>query len=198
MSWYRRAFGRSGEVTTHGRAPHDLKEVQPSREPRRAFGRGGEGLLTSLRSGLLLTEYNHCRRPGDRYDCLAMRRMLVAGTLALAVVVAACGGNDDPSGIDGLLWVVGGRYPGLDQPTAGKVSVYPATAEGEGTLLSQPVGVEPIAELAVGSTGEFRISLPPGTYLLAAQMVGGYAWWTQWVEVNPGGYTPITITCYIR
>ena len=74
----------------------------------------------------------------------------------------------------------------------------PARAEGEGTLLSQPVGVEPIAELAVDSTGEFRISLPPGTYLLAAQMVGGYAWWTQWVEVNPGGYTPITITCYIR
>jgi hypothetical protein len=135
-----------------------------------------------------------------------MRRMLVAGTLALAVVVAACGGNEVPSGIDGLLWVTGGRGPGLDQPTAGTVSVYPATAEGEEPLLNQPVGVEPIAELAVDSTGEFRISLPPGTYLLAAQMVGGYTWWTvggytwwtQWVEVNPGGYTPITITCYIR
>jgi hypothetical protein len=127
-----------------------------------------------------------------------MRRMLVAGALALAVMVAACGGNDDPSGIDGLLRVSGGLFPGLDQPTAGTVSVYPATAEGEEPLLNQPVGVEPIAELAVDSTGEFRISLPPGTYLVAAQMGGGYAWWTQWVEVDPGGYTPITITCYIR
>jgi hypothetical protein len=127
-----------------------------------------------------------------------MRRILVAGTLALAVVVAACGGNDDPSGVDGLLRVIGGPYPGLDQATAGTVSVYPATAEGEGPLLNQPVGVESIAELAVDSTGEFRISLPPGTYLLAARMVGGRAWETQWVEVNPGGYTPITITCYIR
>ena len=125
-----------------------------------------------------------------------MRRILVAGTLALVVVVAACGGNDEPSGVDGLLRVIGSAYPGLDQPTAGTVLVYPARAEGEAPLVNQPVGVEPFAELAVDATGEFRISLPPGTYLLAAQMVGGYAWSMQRVEVNPGKYTPITITCF--
>lgn len=125
-----------------------------------------------------------------------MRGMFVAGTLALAVVLAACGGNDNPSGIDGLLWVTGGRR--LDQPTAGTVTVYPATAEDEGPLLNQPVGVEPIAELAVDSTGEFRISLPPGMYLLAADMVGGHACEAQGVEVNPRRYAAITVTCYIR
>ncbi|MEX1208539.1 MAG: hypothetical protein WD652_01090 [Acidimicrobiia bacterium] len=127
-----------------------------------------------------------------------MRRMLVAGSLALAVVVAACGGNGDPSGIDGLLWVTGGRYPGLDQATAGTVKVFPVTAEGDESLINQLVRVEPIAALAVDSTGEFRITMPPGRYLLAAQMVGGHACETPWVEVNSGGYTSITITCHIR
>jgi hypothetical protein len=119
-----------------------------------------------------------------------MRHTLAAGTLALAVVVVACGGEPDSSGIDGLLRVSGGRS------TAGTVSVYPATAEDEGSLLGQPIGVEPIAELAVDSAGEFRISLPPGTYMLAAQTVSSGAWQMQSVEVSPGEYTPVTITCY--
>ena len=127
-----------------------------------------------------------------------MRGMFFAGTLALAVVLAACGGNDNPSGVEGVLWVVGGPYPGLDQATAGTVSVYPAMADGEVPLVSQPPGAETIAEAAVDSTGEFLISLPPGMYLLAADMVGGHACEAQGVEVNPGRYAAITITCYIR
>jgi len=118
-----------------------------------------------------------------------MRRTLVAGTLALAVAVVACGGEHDSSGIDGLLRVSGAR------PTAGTVSVYRATAENEGSLLGHPIGVGPIAELAVDSAGEFRISLPPGTYLLVAQTVISAALQMQSVEVNPGEYTPVTITC---
>ena len=125
-----------------------------------------------------------------------MRRMLVAGPVALMVAVAACGGSHEPSGVDGLLQVIGAAYPGLDRATAGTVLVYPATAEGEGPLGNQPIGLEPFAELAVDLTGEFRISLPPGTYLLAAQVVDGHAWSTQRVEVKPGEYTPITITCF--
>ena len=110
----------------------------------------------------------------------------------MALAVAACGGSQAPSGIDGLLQVTGAPYPGLAQPSAGTVVVYPA--EGEGSLGNQPIGVEPFAELAVDMTGEFRIGLPPGTYMLAAQVVGGYAWLMQPVEVNAGEYTPITIT----
>ena len=125
-----------------------------------------------------------------------MRHTLVAGTLALAVVVAACGGNDELSGVEGRLRVIGNAYPGVDQATAGTVVVYPAAAEDEAPLVSQPIGVEPIAEVAVDSTGEFRVSLPPGTYLLAAQVVGGYAWSTQPVDVNPGEYTDVIITCF--
>ena len=113
----------------------------------------------------------------------------------MAVVVAACVGNDEPSGVDGLLRVIGSAYPGVDQPTAGTVLVYPATAEREFPVVNQPVGVEPFAELAVDATGEFRINLPPGTYMLAARTVSGHAWSMQLVEVNPGEYTPMTITC---
>ena len=125
-----------------------------------------------------------------------MRRMLVAGTLALAVVVVACSGSDEPSGVDGRLRVIGSAYPGVDQATAGTVLVYPAPAEDVLPVVNQPVGVEPFAELAVDATGEFRISLPPGTYMLAARTVSGYAWSMQLVEVNPGEHTPITITCF--
>jgi hypothetical protein len=122
-----------------------------------------------------------------------MRRTLVAGTLALVVVVA-CSGSDEPSGVDGRLRVIGSAYPGVDHATAGTVLVYPA--EDEFPVVNQPVGVEPFAELGVDATGEFRISLPPGTYMLAARTVSGYAWSMQRVEVNPGEYTPMTITCF--
>jgi hypothetical protein len=125
-----------------------------------------------------------------------MRRRLVTGTVALAVLVAACGGHNEPSGVDGQLRVIGAAYPGVYQATAGTVLVYPATAEGEWPVVNQPLGVEPFAELAVDATGEFRISLAPGTYMLAAQVVGGYSWTMQRVEIDPGEFTPITITCF--
>jgi hypothetical protein len=121
---------------------------------------------------------------------------LVAGALALAVVVVACGGSSEPSGVDGRLRVIGSAYPGVDQATAGTVLVYPATADDVLPVVNQPVGVEPFAELAVDATGEFRINLPPGTHMLAARSVSGQAWSMQRVEVNPGEYTSITITCF--
>lgn len=117
-----------------------------------------------------------------------MRRALVAGTLALAVVVVACGGEHDSSGIDGLLRASGGCSP------TGTVLVYPEPVQDEGSLLGQPIGVEPIAEVTVDSAGEFRISLPPGTYELSAQTVSSGAW-GQSVEVKTGEYTSATITC---
>jgi hypothetical protein len=130
-----------------------------------------------------------------------MRRILVVGTVALAVAVAACGGDAEASGVDGRLQVIGSAYPGVNQATAGTVVVYPAGAElvypaGAESPPVPPLGLDPFAELAVDATGEFRISLAPGTYLLAAKAVGGYVWATQLVEVNPGQFTSITITCF--
>ena len=127
-----------------------------------------------------------------------MRRMLVAETLALAVVVAACGGEAAPSGVEGVLHQVGGPAPGFDRPTAGTVTVYPDTGEGEGQLIVELTGGEPVARFGTDSTGEFRIDLPPGTYLLTAVFVQGYPCSAQRVEVEAGQYPDITVTCPIE
>jgi hypothetical protein len=117
-----------------------------------------------------------------------MRRALVAGTLALTVVVVACGGEHDSSGIDGLLRASGGCSP------TGTVLVYPEPVGDEGSLLGQPIRVEPIAAVTVDSAGEFRISLPPGTYLLSAETVSSGSW-AQRVEVETGKHASATISC---
>jgi hypothetical protein len=134
---------------------------------------------------------------GHRYDGFAMRRVAVAGALALTVLQTACGGAD-PSGIQGLLWLVGGRPPGLNQPTRGSVTVYPVTGEGEVSLDDLAIAVGAIAEIEVEASGEFRVRLSPGVYIVTARMVGGHACQSQRVEVGAGRYTEVTIVCSIR
>lgn len=126
-----------------------------------------------------------------------MRRVAVAAALALTVLQTACGGTA-PSGIQGLLWLVGGRPPGLNQPTSGTVSVYPAPGEGEASLDDLAIAVSATAEIGVDPTGEFRVRLSPGVYIVTADMVGGHACEPQRVEVRAGRYTEVTIICSIR
>jgi len=76
--------------------------------------------------------------------------------------------------------------------------VYPDAGEGEGWLIVELTGVEPLARAGTSSTGEFRIDLPPGTYLLAAVFVQGYPCLAQRVEIKAGQYTAVTVTCPIE
>ncbi len=58
-------------------------------------------------------------------------RWLVAALVAL-VLLAACGGEAAPSGVVGVLEMVGGPAPGFTWPTAGTLWAYPDTVESEG------------------------------------------------------------------
>ncbi len=91
-----------------------------------------------------------------------------------------------------------GRPPGLNQPTSGTVSVYPAPGEGEASLDDLAIAVSATAEIGVDPTGEFRVRLSPGVYIVTADMVGGHACEPQRVEVRAGRYTEVTIICSIR
>jgi hypothetical protein len=125
-----------------------------------------------------------------------VRRTLTAAAVVLAL--AACGGETGPSGVEGVLRQIGGPAPGFDRPTAGTVTVYPDTGEGDGQLIVELIGVEPVARFGTDSTGEFRIDLPPGTYLLTAVFVQGHPCSAQRVEVEVGQYPVITVTCPIE
>ncbi len=135
---------------------------------------------------------------GDDEAAIDLLTGALGAELDLTGLPSACGGDEGPSRVEGILWVVGGRHPGLDQPTAGIVWVYPDTADSEAPPVGRPLGAEPITESAVDSTGEFVIHLPPGTYVLAADMVGGHACEPQVVEVGEGRCASVTITCHIR
>ena len=124
-------------------------------------------------------------------------RRLVAAWFVLASL-SACGGQAAPSRVAGVLRQVGGPAPGFDRPTAGTLTVYPDAGEGEGWLIVELTGVEPLARAGTSSTGEFRIDLPPGTYLLAAVFVQGYPCLAQRVEIKAGQYTAVTVTCPIE
>ena len=126
-----------------------------------------------------------------------VRRALTAAA-AVVLALAACGGEAGPSGVEGVLRRVGGPAPGVDRPTAGTVTVYPDAGEGDGQLIVELTGVEPVARFGTDSTGEFRVDVPPGTYLLTAVFVQGYPCLAQRVEVEAGQYPDITITCPIR
>lgn len=134
---------------------------------------------------------------GDDRAAIDLLTGALGGELDLVDLPGACSGDDGPSRVEGILWVAGGPPPGLDQPTAGIVWVYPDTAGSVTSPIGRPLS-EPITESAVDSTGEFVIHLPPGTYVLAADMVGGHVCESQVVEVGEGGCTPVTITCHIR
>ena len=76
--------------------------------------------------------------------------------------------------------------------------MYPDTGEGDGWLIVELPGVEPVARLGVDSTGEFHMDLPSGAYLLTAVFVGGYPCGAQRVEVEAGRYTEVIVTCPIE
>jgi hypothetical protein len=125
-----------------------------------------------------------------------MRRLV--GALVALALLAGCSGKAAPSGIEGVLRQVGGPAPGFDRPTAGTVMVYPDAGEGDGWLIVELPGVEPVAKSGVDSTGEFHLDLPSGAYLLTAVFVGGYPCGAQRVEVKAGRYTEATVTCPIE
>jgi hypothetical protein len=54
--------------------------------------------------------------------------------------------------------LVGGPPPGADWPTSGEVYAFSRAS----------LGGQPFAKVKTGSHGTFTISLPPGTYYLAA------------------------------
>ena len=126
-----------------------------------------------------------------------MRRTLTAAA-ALVLTLAACSREAGPAGVEGVLRQVGGPAPGVDRPTAGAVTLYPDTGEGDGQLIVELTGVEPVARFETGSAGEFRIDVPPGTYLLTAVFVQGYPCLAQRLEVEVGQYLRITVTCPIE
>lgn len=135
---------------------------------------------------------------GDDQAAIDLATAALGAELDLAGLPNACGGEDGPSRVEGVLWVVGGRYPGVNRPTAGTVWVYPETTDGSVPPEGRPLGVAPIVESSVDATGQFVTHLPPGTYLLAADMAGGHACEAQVVEVSEGRCSPVTITCSIR
>lgn len=126
-----------------------------------------------------------------------MRRTLTAAA-AVVLALAACSREAGPTGVEGVLRQVGGPAPGFDRPTAGTVTLYPDTGEGAGQLIVELTRVEPVARLGTASTGEFRIGVPPGTYLLTAVFVQGYPCLAQRLEVEVGQYLRITVTCPIE
>ena len=86
-------------------------------------------------------------------------RRLVGASVVLALF-AACSGKAASSGSGGA---APGRGSGTGStPTAGTVTVYPDTGEGDGWLIVELPGVEPVAKLGVDSTGEFHLDLPSG------------------------------------
>ncbi len=119
----------------------------------------------------------------------------VVGALVALALLTACSGKAAPSGVEGMLRQVGGPAPGFDWPTAGTVTVYPDTGEGDGWLIVELPGIEPVAKLGVDATGEFHLDLPSGAYLLTAVLVGGFPCGAQRVEVEVGQYTEVTVTC---
>lgn len=130
-----------------------------------------------------------------------VRRTLTAAA-ALVLALAACGGEAGPSGVEGVLRQVGGPAPGSDRPTAGTVTLHPDNREGDGQLIVELPGVEPIARFGTDSTGEFQIDVSPDTCLLTALLtavfVQGYPCLAQRVKVETGQYLDITVTCPIE
>ncbi len=124
-------------------------------------------------------------------------RWLVAALVAL-VLLAACGGEAAPSGVVGVLEMVGGPAPGFTWPTAGTLWAYPDTVESEGFLLGELPGVEPLAKFGANSSGEFSGDLPPGTYLLTAVASQGISCMAQRIQVKAGQYTRVTVACPVE
>src|SRR5437899_1485435 len=80
-----------------------------------------------------------------------MRRIGAALVVGVAILVAGCAGHADSGrAVVGRLVRVGGPAPGLPAPLPGKIEAR----DSAGNLHSA----------AVGRSGRFRLSLPPGTY----------------------------------
>jgi len=78
------------------------------------------------------------------------------------------------------------------------VWAYPDTGEGEGLLVVELPGVEPLAKFGADSGGDFSGDLPPGDYLLTAVRVHGYPCHSKRIQVRAGQYTRVTLSCPIE
>jgi hypothetical protein len=80
------------------------------------------------------------------------------------------------TGVVGLLYVSGGPAPGCPEPLAGEVLVeeVPSTAKNETIDQVVHFATGPVvARATVTESGLFEIPLPPGTYMLSAELAGG-------------------------
>jgi hypothetical protein len=92
---------------------------------------------------------------------------LAAALLVVSANLTACS-SSPPRGnssiasaqgaVTGTLRLAGGPAPGTDKPASGEIYAF-TTAGLTGT---------PIAKVKTGTDGSFSLSLPPGTYYLAA------------------------------
>src|SRR5438874_1178864 len=91
---------------------------------------------------------------------------LSAGLVLLLVCSSGCASSKSRSGasnagsgtVSGTLRLVGGPSPGTNRPASGVVYAF-----GSASLTSMA-----IAKVNAGDDGKFHLSIPPGTYYLAA------------------------------
>jgi hypothetical protein len=85
-------------------------------------------------------------------------------------------GGPGPTGVVGLLYVSGGPAPGCPQPLAGEVLVEEVSGTAQNEIVDHVVHFASgpvVARASVPKSGLFEILLPPGTYMLTAELPWG-------------------------
>jgi Resolvase, N terminal domain len=154
------ADGSIDTSTPHGRAMTTVMSAFAEMERDLISTRTREGLAAKKAAGVRLG------RPSELPA--AVREWVSLGLGCLVVCCSGCSSSKPrvnsstaPAGegsVTGMLQLVGGAEPGTDNPASGEVYAF-NSASLTGT---------PIAKAKTASNGSFRLSLPPGTYYLAA------------------------------
>ena len=116
-------------------------------------------------------------------------RSLVAGLLALGIVVGACGSAAQGT-VEGVFYGMGSRG----------VKTHNGGVPSPGTI--RVGGPEGIYFAAAGVDGQFKLNIPPGTYLVSGRspgQTGGISGCqAPNVHVTSGQTTQVALTCSFR
>ena len=118
---------------------------------------------------------------------MTLPKLMVAGLVALALVLASCSSTPGDSGIEGMV-------------TIGPIS--PVQRQGEpgerpyaGRILVKRMDGRAVAEVMSGADGRFKVDLKPGSYRLEPQSPGPLPIARpQEVTVEPHKFTEVSVS----